>query len=197
MGAPRRPPRQLVLASGSAYKRALLARLGLRFEVCPAGVDERPFSDEAPQKTATRLARAKAGAVAGAFPGAWIIGADQVIALGAERFSKPQTPEQAQAQLSLLSGQAHQLITAVAVLAPTGEIFERVVEFKMTMRALTRKEIADYIVEDRPLDCAGSYKVEAGGVRLFESMLGDDHTAIVGLPLTRVQSLLEQTGYFR
>ncbi|MFP4596856.1 MAG: Maf family protein [Persicimonas sp.] len=187
---------EIVLASGSRYKQRLMRRLGLSFDICPADIDESAAPREAPEALAGRLARQKARRVAQVRPDTWIIGADQVIALGDKRFSKPGDELSARAQLAELSGRTHRLITAVALLSPAGEFFEDVVVFEMQMRTLADEEIAAYVAEDMPLDCAGSYKIEAGGIRLFRALRGDDYTAIVGLPLTRVRTLLERGGYF-
>jgi septum formation protein len=186
----------LVLATGSPYKKSLMERLGLDFESCAADIDESSLEGESPEQTARRLAAAKARAVSQHRPDALVIGADQVIALGDKRYSKPGSPEGARRQLEELSGQTHHLITAVAALRPDGELFEDVADYQMQMRALSEDEIAAYVAEDSPTDCAGAYKIEAGGIRLFRALRGDDYTAIVGLPLTRVWRLLEQSGYF-
>lgn len=187
---------QLVLASKSRYKRQLLERLGLDFESRAADIDESAPGDEAPERTACRLARAKAEAVAADLPNAWVIGADQVIALEARRFRKPGGAKRAREQLSELAGKAHRLIVATALVTPRGRLFEDVLEHQMQMRPLTPDQIASYVEEDEPYDCAGSYKIEAGGIRLFRALRGDDYTAIVGLPLTRVRALLERAGFF-
>jgi septum formation protein len=187
--------RPLILASGSTYKRQLMERLGLAFEVSAADVDESVLGDETPGQTAGRLAELKARTVAADHPQAWVVGADQVIALDGQRFSKPGDAASARAQLSRLSGRTHRLITAVAVVAPGAELFADQIEYAMQMRSLTDAEIAEYVDRDRPLDCAGSYKIEAGGIGLFRALRGDDYTAIVGLPLTRVRRLLERSGF--
>ncbi|QDG49698.1 septum formation protein Maf [Persicimonas caeni] len=186
----------LVLASGSPYKRQLMERLGLAFETLSADVDESSLADEAPEETARRLAHAKAKAVAAERPEAWVLGADQVIALDGRRFSKPGSDEGARRQLAALSGKTHRLITSVALLTPDEELFESTAEYQMQMRPLSEAEIAAYVAEDTPTDCAGAYKIEAGGIRLFRALRGDDYTAIVGLPLTHVWHLLEQAKFF-
>lgn len=183
------PPR-LVLASGSSYKRALLGRLNLPFESRTADVDESRLTGEAPKAMAKRLAAAKADA---AYESGWVIGADQVIALEDRVFSKPGSTDVAVEQLLALQGRVHQLITSVCVKADTTR--SAVVTFEMHMRVWSREYLERYVEEDQPLDCAGSYKLEEGGIRLFEKMVGVDYTAIVGLPLTVVWSLLEETGY--
>ncbi|AWV90157.1 Maf family protein [Bradymonas sediminis] len=187
---------RLILATESTFKRELLERLSIPFESVAAKIDERPLAGESPADTARRLARQKAEAVAAAHPGAWVIGADQVIALGDTRFSKPKTAERACAQLAELSGQTHALLTAVALVTPGGAVSDDLAKYQMEMRALTSAQIAQYIAEDQPLGCAGSYMIEAGGIRLFRAMRGDDYTAIIGLPLTRVHTLLERAGFF-
>jgi septum formation protein len=185
----------LVLATGSPYKRRLMQRLGLNFETCPADIDESCLNEESPEQTARRLAGAKARAVSQRRPRAYVIGADQVIALGDTRFSKPGSPDKARRQLAQLSGKTHHLITAVAVVRPDGTLYDAVADYRMQMRTLSDDEIAAYVAEDSPTDCAGAYKIEAGGIRLFRALRGDDYTAIVGLPLTRVWHLLEDAGY--
>lgn len=184
----------LVLASGSAYRRKLLLRLGHEFVVVSPDVDESRRSGEAPRELATRLARAKAEAVAAVHPDDFVIGSDQVIALGDEVFHKPGSAPAAMDQLERLSGQTHELITAVCVISPGGRA-EDVMVHEMTMRRLAASEITAYVYEDEPYDCAGSYKIEEGGVRLFDRMRGDDHTSIVGLPLTIVRRLLDELGF--
>jgi septum formation protein len=185
----------LILASGSPYKRSLMKRLGLDFETCAADIDESSVEGESPEQTAIRLAAHKARAISRRRPQAFVIGADQVIALGDERFSKPESADNARRQLQELSGQTHHLITAVAIACPDGTLLEDVVDYQMHMRTLSDAEIAAYVAEDSPTDCAGAYKIEAGGIRLFRALSGDDYTAIVGLPLTRVWHLLEKAGY--
>ncbi|MFW5966086.1 MAG: Maf family protein [Persicimonas sp.] len=187
---------RFVLASSSPYKRDLLKRLGLDFECRAADIDESAPDDEAPEQTARRLARAKAEKVAAEFSEAWVIGADQVVALEQRRFHKPGGEVRAREQLSELAGKTHRLIAATALITPRGRLFEDLLEHKMQMRPLTPDQIAAYVEEDEPYDCAGSYKIEAGGIRLFRALRGDDYTAIVGLPLTRVYALLEHAGFF-
>ncbi|MGM0555773.1 MAG: Maf family protein [Myxococcota bacterium] len=188
--------KRLILASGSSYKKDLMTRLGVLFETIPAYVDEQRHEGESPAAMAKRLAGAKAIHVQNSHPDAWIIGADQVIHQGERIFQKPRTPERAVEQLAALAGGTHHLLTAVSIASPGAELRTALVGFEMDMRPLTAGEIEAYVEEDQPLDCAGSYKVESGGIRLFRSLRGDDYTAIVGLPLTRVRHLLEQTGFF-
>ena len=191
------PAPRLALASASPYKRALLARLGLAFDAFDPDVDESSAPGEALGALALRLAGAKALAGRARFPGAWIIGADQIIALGERRFSKPGTPERARDQLTALAGRTHELLCAVAVLAPGRRAPNaRLARVSMRMRPLGAPEIEAYVSRDQPLGCAGSYKIEAAGVGLFVETLTDDPSAIEGLPLMRTRALLERSGYF-
>lgn len=182
---------RLILASGSRFKRAELQRLGLRFESINADVDESAHDQEPPHTLAQRLAIKKAEFVAQAHPNAYVIGADQVVSLEGEQLHKPVTKERAIAQLTRLQGKTHDIFCAVALTCPDGTTLSEVVHVKMTMRALTLHQIQAYVEEDHVLDSAGSYTIEAGGIRLFKSMQGDDYTAIIGLPLTRVLDLLK------
>jgi len=191
----------LVLASTSPYRRQILERLGLPFEVSRPDFDERqplPSDIVGIEATARYLARMKAEAVrAQGFGDAWIIGSDQICALGGEALHKPGTVARAEAQLGRLQGRAHQLVTAVVVLAPHGQA-EAVDVHTLHMRALDDALIAAYVAADQPLDCAGSYRIEARGIALFERIIADpecaDDTAIVGLPLWKTVRALRELG---
>jgi len=188
-------PRQLVLASTSAYRRALLARLGLPFECAAPEVDESPWTDEAATETARRLAQAKAAAVAPRFPGALIIGSDQVASLGSLRLEKPGNHANAVRQLQALSGQTAQFDTAVCVLdAARDARWTRLVPCRVTFRSLDAHVIEAYLQREQPYDCAGSAKSEGLGIALIERMETDDPTALVGLPLIALTELLAAAG---
>jgi septum formation protein len=187
---------KLILASGSRFKRDLFSRLDLPFLAINADVDETPKEDEPPDTLATRLAIIKAEALADAYPDSYILGADQVISHDGIQLHKPVTRARAIEQLLQLQGSTHDLYCAVALRSPDGSIDSRMVHYEMVMRPLDRDAAARYIDRDEPLDCAGSYMLEQGGIQLFSAMRGDDYTAIVGLPLTRVWDLLEANGYF-
>jgi septum formation protein len=191
--------RALVLASTSKYRRALLDAAGVpHVAVAPSFVEELDgaLARLAPDALAVAFARGKAECLAGAHPDALIIGADQVPAIDARVLGKPGTREAAVEQLLALQGRTHRLHTAVAVHYPrAGLTRSRLVTHEMTMRALTRAQVEAYVEHDAPLDCAGAYRVEARGALLFESMRGDDHTAIVGLPLTALAALLRELGH--
>lgn len=189
-------PPNLVLASTSSYRRDLLARLGVPFACVSPGVNEDAFksAQSTPQWLAEDLALAKARAVAERFPSAVVLGGDQVCACEGRILDKPGSAEKAREQLAFLQGKSHELITAVAVVHPTGVI--PLCEIAcLTMRRLSAAEIARYVNADQPLDCAGSYKLEALGVSLFDSIDAADHTAIIGLPLLAICRVLRQLGF--
>lgn len=189
---------RLVLASTSAYRRELLGRLGVAFETAAPDVDEGAWKGRglAPRDVARQLARAKAEAVARVVgDGATVIGSDQVCALGSETFGKPGTAERAGEQLARLAGRTHELLTAVCVVGPLHGVWEHTDVARLSMRALDAVSIARYVAADRPLDCAGSYKLEALGIALFEKIECADHTAIVGLPLVVLTLELVRRGW--
>lgn len=192
---PGSPPR-LILASQSKYRRELLGRLGVPFECIAPNVDETDLQESGadPATIARDLARAKARAVAAIHPDALVIGSDQVAELEGTILSKPGTAENARAQLARMAGREHRLWTAVAIECG-GEHREHLDITRLGMRPLASEEIARYVAADRPLDCAGSYKVESLGITLFERIESADHTAIVGLPLLFVAGTLRSFGW--
>jgi septum formation protein len=186
----------IVLASTSPYRRELLQRLGVPFVTASPGVDEDVAHRDAPgepARLAASLARHKADAVAVRRRDSIVIGADQVCALGAEVLRKPGTVEAAIGQLLRLAGATHRLFTAVAIVSDD-RVIEILDETVLTMRPLTSAEARRYVERDLPLDCAGAYKLEAGGIALFERVETRDHTAVVGLPLIEVTSALRELG---
>ena len=189
-------PYRLILASTSKYRGALLAQLGYPFEAISPGVDEDQLKSKnyTPTQIATELAKLKALAVFKKRPEACVIGSDQVCVLNGELLSKPGSKENAILQLQKMQGIHHELITAVTILYPQGEInfHNRTLLF---MRPLTLSEITRYIEEDLPLDCAGSYKLESKGIKLFEKIEMDDHTSIIGLPLIQLNNHLLKIGF--
>lgn len=189
-------PYPLILASTSKYRGALLSQLGWSFKALNPGVDESSVKGSltSPLEVASALAELKARAVFVQHPEACVIGSDQVCMLEGEILSKPGFRPKAIEQLSKMQGKAHELITAVTVLSPKGEInfHNRTVLF---MRSLSLKEMSDYIDADSPLDCAGSYKLESKGIKLFEKIEMDDHTSIIGLPLIQLTNHLLSLGY--
>jgi septum formation protein len=187
--------RRLVLASTSAYRRALLERLWPAFECAAPEVDESPQPGESPAQTAQRLACAKAGAVAPRFADALIIGSDQVASLGAVRLEKPGTHANALRQLQALSGRTAQFDTAVCVLdSARAAQWVRVVPCQVTFRRLEARTIEAYLRREQPYDCAGSAKAEGLGIALIERIDTEDPTALIGLPLIALTELLAAAG---
>ena len=186
---------KLVLASTSAYRRELLSRFGLPFDIARPDIDESPLPGEAPRATAERLAIGKAKAVANQFEDALIIGSDQVASLGELRFGKPGTVERAVAQLRSMSGRTVIFDTALAVLnTRSGQIQVDTVPTEVRFRPLSDGEIVRYVERERPLDCAGSAKSEGLGITLLDALSGDDPNALVGLPLIALARMLCNEG---
>lgn len=187
---------RLTLASTSAYRRALLERLGLPFDTARPDVDETPLSDETPQALAVRLARAKAEAVLDpGQPDLWVIGSDQVAELDEEPLGKPGSIARAEAQLRAMSGREVRFLTAVCLAGPGGRRLEALDVTTVHFRPLSNGEIARYVDRERPLDCAGSFKSEGLGITLFEAIENRDPTALVGLPLIATARLLREAGF--
>jgi septum formation protein len=185
----------LVLASTSRYRRELLSRLGLPFDVIAPEVDEYPLPGETPAATAWRLAAAKARAVARQRPDAVVIGSDQVAELDGQALGKPGTHERAVQQLQAMRGRQVLFHTAVAVVrADSG--FERtaMAVVRVVFRALSNADIEHYLRIEQPYDCAGSARSEGLGIALLSAIDSDDPTALIGLPLIRTCELLREAG---
>jgi septum formation protein len=190
----------LVLASKSAIRGEILRAAGLAIEVCPADIDERTIEQGSaardPGEIATLLAREKALAVAARLPGRVVLGADQTLALGERRFSKPTDRAAAREQLTLLRGQTHQLHTAIALVRDGVILFEHREAARLTMRVFSDRFLEHY------LDAAGAavtasvggYQLEKTGIQLFERVEGD-HFVILGLPLLPLLLHLRQAGW--
>ena len=192
---PSPPSRPLGLGSTSRYRRELLARLGLPFDVAAPAVDETPQPGEAPRALALRLALAKARAVAALHPEAIVIGSDQVADLAGAPLGKPGNHARATAQLRQMSGQTVVFQTALAVACQaTG--FEQVdlAPVRVRFRALSDAEIERYLQAEQPYDCAGSAKSEGLGIALLDAIDSDDPTALIGLPLIRTARMLRAAG---
>ncbi len=185
----------LVLASTSPYRRDLLARLRLPFEITAPQVDETPLSGESPEATAVRLAQLKARAGASRYPDALIIGSDQVADVDGYRLDKPGTHARAAEQLALVSGRAIVFNTALVLLnAATGMLHTRLVPTRVSFRHLAPEQIEAYLRQEQPFDCAGSAKSEGLGIALIRAIEGEDPTALVGLPLIALVDLLALEG---
>lgn len=188
-----RPP--LILASTSRYRRELLERLRLPFEVHAPDVDETPLPGETPAALALRLALAKAHAVSAHHADAVVIGSDQVADLDGQPIGKPGTHERAVAQLTSMRGRSIVFQTAVAVVrASTGYAHAALVPVTVRFRNLSDAEIEHYLRTEQPYDCAGSAKCETLGIALLDAIESDDPTALVGLPLIRTSALLRAAG---
>lgn len=185
----------LVLASSSPWRRELLSRLGLPFDTVSPGVDERPGEDEAPGELVARLARGKARAVAGLRPRALIVGSDQVAVLDGRIMGKPGGHDANVAQLRRAGGRQVRFLTGVALLnSASGAMQSDVVEYRVRFRPLDEARAEAYVRAEKPWDCAGGFRAEGLGVVLFERMEGDDPTALIGLPLIALVSMLRREG---
>jgi septum formation protein len=188
-------PRRLVLASGSAYRKALLGRLGLQFEVVAPAVNEESLAHESAADTAARLSVLKAKALEKSHRGALIIGCDQVASSGGRRYGKPGNHENAARQLRELSGNAADFHTAVSLLdSNNGHLQTRVVLCRVVFRTLDERRIQTYLEREKPYDCAGAAKSEGLGITLIERLETDDPTSLVGLPLIALTQMLERAG---
>lgn len=185
----------LVLASTSPYRRELLGRLGLTFTTCSPETDETRHAGETPRELVLRLSEAKARAGAAQGEPALVIGSDQVAVVGDNLLGKPGTAERACAQLAQLSGQQVTFLTGLCLYNGAQQRVQlELVPFKVVFRTLSRQQIENYVRREQPLNCAGSFKSEGLGVALFERMEGDDPTALIGLPLIRLVSMLDAEG---
>ncbi len=186
---------QLVLASTSPFRKALLERLGQPFATARPETDETRRAGETAGALVERLSEDKARAVAGQRPNALIIGSDQVAVLGDEILGKPGTHEKAMEQLSAASGNEVLFLTGLCLLNTTsGRAQVEVVPFTVKFRSLTARQIDNYLRREKPYNCAGSFKSEGLGIALFETMKGEDPNALIGLPLIRLITLLSNEG---
>lgn len=188
-------PQQLVLASTSPYRQALLAQLGLPFVTARPDVDETPQARENAWDLVQRLGEAKARAVAPPFSNALIIGSDQAALLDETILGKPATHEQAVDQLTRASGRSVVFYTSLCVLnTASGHCHVEVIPYEVFFRELTPLQIERYLRREKPYDCAGAFKAEGLGVALFERHIGDDPSTLIGLPLMRLVTLLNAEG---
>ena len=184
---------QIVLASTSPFRRELLSRLGLAFEIANPSTDETALPGEIPQTTALRLSEAKARAVVAQYPDALIIGSDQVAYLDEQVFGKPGTHTNAVKQLQTMRGRTVNFYTGLCLLnSKTGNAHIRGVLTLVTFRDLTDAEIENYLQRERPYNCAGSAKSEGLGIAVIAKMSGEDPNALVGLPLIALCDLLKK-----
>ncbi len=186
----------LVLASTSPFRKSVLNRLNIPFETFAPEIDETSQPSESPTVLVTRLAESKARSAQSTYPQALVIGSDQIALLDDNTIlGKPGTHEQAIKQLSLANGKQVDFLTGLCLLnTKTNQIQIDVVRFSVIFRKLTVQQIENYLHQDKPYNCSGSFKSEGLGIVLLERMLGSDPTAIIGLPLIRLVRMLEAEG---
>ena len=186
----------LILASTSPFRKSVLDRLHIPFEIFAPNVEETPLSEESPSALVTRLAELKTRSAQSTYPQALIIGSDQIALLENKIIlGKPGTHEQAIKQLSQVNGKQVDFLTGLCLLnTKTNQTQIDVVRFGVIFRKLTLTQIESYLRKDKPYNCSGSFKSESLGIVLLERMLGSDPTAIIGLPLIRLVRMLETEG---
>ncbi len=190
-----KPAPRLVLASASPRRLDLLAQAGIVPDaVDPADLDETPLKDETPRQAALRLATGKAEATAARHPGAYVLAADTIVAVGRRMLGKPQDESEARAMLALISGRAHRVLTGVAVVAPGGRAASRLSETRVIFKRLTPAETDSLIASDEWRGAAGGYKVQ-GRAGAHVLALGGSYTGVVGLPLYETLCLLTGLGF--
>jgi septum formation protein len=192
------PAPPLVLASGSPYRRALLERLGLPFEVDVSAVPETRRQGEEPGELVIRLASAKARSVAPRHARAIVIGADQIAVRDGEILGKPADPATAARQLEASSGRAIEFLTGVCVIdgrRPDADPYLHVDITRVAFHPLTPGQIRRYLAQEATLDCAGSFKAEGLGISLFERIDSQDPTGLIGLPLIWLAGVLRHLGF--
>ncbi len=190
-----RDKKRIVLASTSPFRRELLAKLGITFDVGAPNVDESPLEGESPQCLVKRLAEAKARAVATLHTNSLVIGSDQVAVCQDKILGKPGTRANAVTQLSNASGQSVLFYTGLCLYNSFTEAVQLHCEpFSVQFRSLSQGQIERYLDAEEPYNCAGSFKSEGLGISLFESLRGDDPNSLIGLPLIQLIKMLEQEG---
>jgi len=188
---------KLILGSSSPYRRELLERLKLPFEVISPEIDETPLPDEAPEALVERLSIAKAQVIADKTPGSLVIGSDQVAVHDNSIVGKPHDHDHAIQQLREASGKTITLYTGLALInADTGNVQSEVIPYKVVFRQLTDEIIEHYLRKEQPYKCAGSVKSEGLGIALLERFEGEDPNTLIGLPLIRLIRMLEQESVY-
>jgi septum formation protein len=185
----------LVLASTSPFRAELLLRLTLPFETFAPDIDETPLPDESPEQMVRRLTAAKAEAARSQFPGHLVIASDQCAICDGRIIGKPGTHDNAVQQLASFAGKEVRFLTGLSLLnTETGKMQLDIVPFGVWFRDLTTDQIERYLRKEQPYKCAGSFKSEGLGITLFEKMAGDDPNALIGLPLIRLTTFLQNEG---
>jgi septum formation protein len=189
------PRPKLILASSSPYRRELLARLKIPFEVILSELDETPHANETPQALVERLSIEKAQAVAAGRRGALVIGSDQVAVYDGKIVGKPHNHDRAVEQLRMAAGRTVTLYTGLALVnTDSGRVQCEVIPYRVVFRPLTDEQIESYLRSEKPYSCAGSVKSEGLGIALLERFEGDDPNTLIGLPLIRLVRMLENEG---
>lgn len=185
----------LILASSSTYRRELLQKLHIQFSSVSPHVDETTFENESPRETALRLSQDKARKVGSEYPHALIIGSDQVATLDGLQLGKPLNHQNATKQLQMMRGREVTFYNALCLFnAATGHMQSEVIPYLVRYRQLTDSQIENYLNKEQPYQCAGSAKSEGLGIALIERMLGEDPNALIGLPLIKLITMLENEG---
>ncbi len=185
----------LILASSSIYRRELLQRLQINFSTVSPHVDETILEGEKSQETALRLSQEKARKVGVEYPHALIIGCDQVATLNGEQLGKPLNHNNATKQLRAMRGEEVTFHSAVCLYnANTNSIQAEVIPYLVRFKNLTDAQIENYLIKEQPYHCAGSAKSEGLGIALIESMVGDDPNALIGLPIIKLITMLQNEG---
>jgi len=185
----------LVLASSSPFRKNVLNRLHLPFEIFAPEVNEKPFADESPTELVMRLSEEKARTAQATYPKALVIGSDQIAVIGDKILGKSGNHDQAVKQLQLVNGKQVDFLTGLCVLnTETGAAEVDALCFSVQFRQLTDEQIENYLRQDTPYNCSGSFKSESLGIVLLEKMMGNDPTTVMGLPLIRLVKMLETQG---
>ena len=186
---------KIILASSSPYRKELLKRLDITFTTVSPEVNERYFQDELINDYVLRLAKAKAESIVSKNDNSLIIAADQALQCDKKILGKPGNYNKAKEQLIFMSNRSLTFYTGLCLINTETKIIEEdVVSFRVDFRKLTESEIKNYLVKEKPYDCAGSFKLEKLGISLLKKMNGDDPTALIGLPLIRLCKMLRNQG---
>lgn len=187
---------KLILASTSPFRKAILDKLGIKFDTFSPETDESALENESPQQLVERLSIAKAKAIADKIPKALVIGSDQVSVINGNIVGKPHTHENAVKQLQCASGKTVTFYTGLCLYNSETEQYQsEVVPFDVVFRELSQQQIENYLRKEEPYNCAGSFKSEALGIVLFEKLMGEDPNTLMGLPLIRLVKMLENENY--
>lgn len=184
---------KLILASTSVFRKTILEKLGIAFDTASPEVDETALPNETPQQLVERLSIAKAKAIADKNNNALVIGSDQVAVIDGEILGKPGNHDNAVKQLQNASGKTVTFYTGLCLFNSASKHYQsEVVPFKVIFRQLTDAQIENYLLKEKPYNCAGSFKSEALGIVLFDRLEGEDPNTLMGLPLIRLVKMLEK-----